>query len=202
MTVNTIKNSIVIAAIWLLASASVVAAGNNNPQVTFKTDLGSFTLELYPDKAPATVDNFLRYCRQGFYVGTIFHRVIPGFVVQGGGLTFDYVKKATHEPVSNESDNGLRNRKGTVAMARHSDPDSATSQFFINLGNNKHLNSKKDQPGYTVFGKVIEGMDVVNAITREPIGKFSPEAPDIPVRIIAVQLEEAAAAPQEKSDDR
>lgn len=174
----------------LLLAASAWAAKDNtsNPVVELKTDLGPITLELFADKAPATVANFLQYCRDGFYNGTIFHRVIPGFVVQGGGLTFDFVKKETRDPVINESSNGLRNRRGTVSMARLPDPDSATSQFFINLGNNTHLDAAKDIPGYTVFGRVTSGMNVVTDITREPQGKMREQAPDLPVRILKVKI--------------
>lgn len=160
----------------------------DNPQVEFKTDSGVITIELYPDKAPITVENFLRYCNDGFYTGTIFHRIVPGFVVQGGGLTFDYVKKTTREPIANESDNGLRNRRGTLSMARFSAPDSATSQFFINLVANTNLDPQNDQAGYAVFGKVIKGMEVVDNMTREPRGQYRPEAPDLPIRILSVTV--------------
>lgn len=189
MISNIIKLTLLIIMLDFSNFSAAEEVPKSNPLVTFKTDLGSITMELFPDKAPATVNNFLRYCREGFYVGTIFHRVIPNFVVQGGGMTFDYVKKETHEPIVNESNNGLRNRKRTVAMARLPEPDSATSQFFINLGNNKHLNPKKGQPGYTVFGQIIQGMDVVSTITEEPLGKYRPQAPDLPIRILAVHIE-------------
>ncbi|WP_423895702.1 peptidylprolyl isomerase [Candidatus Pelagadaptatus aseana] len=159
----------------------------DNPRLTLTTDLGDITLELYPERAPQTVANFLQYVEDGFYIGTIFHRVIPGFVAQGGGLTFDFVKKKTRDPVINESINGLANHKGTVAMARLPHPDSATSQFFINLEDNPHLNAKGDKPGYTVFAKVVNGMDTVTKITQEPQGRFRPQAPDTPVRILSIQ---------------
>ena len=178
---------------WLLILSLALASGfataqTPNPTVTFKTDNGSFTLELFADKAPKTVENFLSYCNDQFYVGTIFHRVIPGFVVQGGGLTFDYTRKDVKEAVINESANGLKNKRGTVAMARRADPDSATSQFFVNLRHNRHLNAKKNAAGYTVFGQVIDGMDTIESITEEPIGKYRPEAPDLPVRILSVTV--------------
>lgn len=137
-------------------------------EVTFETTAGSFTLELYPDKAPKTVTNFLTYVDQGFYENTLFHRVIPRFVVQGGGFEKGMQRKQTLPPVENESDNGLRNIAGTVAMARTSDPDSATSQFFINLKHNVSLDAQKNFPGYTVFGKVTEGMDVIRKIADVP----------------------------------
>ena len=158
----------------------------NNPQVELRTDLGTVQVELYADKAPATVKNFLAYLDSGFYNGVIFHRVIPGFMAQTGGYTFDFQLKETREPVANESDNGLKNLRGTLAMARKNDPDSATSQFFINLADNSHLDADKDKPGYTVFGKVTKGMDVVDKITEEPRGLYRafPAAPNVPVRIL------------------
>ncbi|MYM62661.1 peptidylprolyl isomerase [Pseudomaricurvus sp. HS19] len=185
---------------WLLATlllGSVFCAvttqaeqtGVAPSRVTLETDLGTVVLQLYPDKAPATVANFLQYARDGFYDLTIFHRVIPGFVVQGGGMTYDFVRKETRDPVVNESNNGLLNRRGTVAMARMRDPDSATSQFYVNLGNNSNLNPVKKQPGYTVFGEVVEGMDVIDLISMEPTGRFRAEAPDTPVRILKVTIE-------------
>jgi len=162
-----------------------------NPRVLLKTDLGEIIIELYPNKAPRTVANFLSYVNDRFYDGLVFHRVIPDFVVQTGGYSFDFVEKPTREPVANESDNGLKNRYGTVAMARHSDPDSATSQFFINMRHNPRLDAKKNKPGYTVFGKVVQGMDVAKLITKEPRGMYRQfaEAPNVPVRVlIAKQL--------------
>ncbi|WP_439134956.1 peptidylprolyl isomerase [Pseudomaricurvus sp.] len=180
--------TLVVSSLVFTFSCLTQAADNTAPEVELKTDLGTITLQLFPEKAPETVKNFLRYCNEGFYAGTIFHRVIPGFVAQAGGMTFDYVKKDTHEPVINESDNGLHNRRGTVAMARLPDPDSATSQFFINLNNNTHLDPTKDGPGYTVFAQVIDGMDVVQKITKEPQGKYRPQAPDLPIRILAVTV--------------
>lgn len=188
-------------ALWLTALlctpfARAVADTAPTPHVELKTDLGTITIELFADRAPATVENFLRYCRDGFYVGTIFHRVIPGFVVQGGGLTFDYTKKETREPVVNESDNGLLNLRGTLSMARLPKPDSATSQFFINLNDNAHLDPQGNKPGYAVFGRVIDGMEVVDAITEEPLGSFYPQAPDTPVRILSVNILSAGATVQ------
>lgn len=178
-------------AVLFLVSGSVSA--EEKPRVTFETDLGPIVIELFPKKAPITVENFLRYSNDGFYAGTIFHRVIPGFVVQGGGLTFDFMRKETRAPIKNESDNGLKNRKGTLSMARLPDPDSATSQFFINLHNNTHLDTKKDEPGYAVFGKIVEGMDVVIKMTVEPQGKSKEQAPNLPIRILAVSVEPESA---------
>lgn len=169
----------------LLLSLNVFAA---NPKVKLETDLGVIVLEVFADKAPITAANFLTYVDERFYDGTIFHRVIPGFVVQGGGLTFDFVKKETREPIANESNNGIKNHYGYLSMARVSDPNSATSQFFININvrGNTHLDGQKDKPGYAVFAKVISGLDVVAAIANEPRGQYrqQPEAPNSLVRII------------------
>ncbi len=178
-------------AVLMFTAAQVNA--EEKPQVTFETDLGMIVIELFPKEAPVTVENFLRYANDGFYTGTIFHRVIPGFVVQGGGLTFDFMRKEPRAPIKNESDNGLKNYKGTLSMARLPDPDSATSQFFINLKHNKNLNAKKDELGYAVFGKVIDGMDVVMKITEEPRGKSKDQAPNLPIRILAVSVEPESA---------
>jgi cyclophilin family peptidyl-prolyl cis-trans isomerase len=154
----------------LTAAGPTQATGKGNPMVVLSTSLGDIKVELYPDKAPATVKNFLAYVNAGYYDNTIFHRVIPGFMVQGGGLTADMKDK--HEgqkpPIKNESSNGLKNDVGTLAMARTSVPDSATSQFFINVKSNDFLNKEKAQDGvgYAVFGKVVDGMDVVKKIEQ------------------------------------
>ena len=133
--------------------------------VEFKTTMGNIVLELDAQAAPVTVKNFLEYVDAGFYNGTIFHRVIPGFMIQGGGLTADMGKKQTRDPIINEANNGLSNTRGTIAMARQNDPDSATCQFFINHVDNRPLDYvNTSRPGYAVFGKVIEGMDTVDAI--------------------------------------
>jgi len=142
-------------------------SATKNPIVEMKTNKGTIVLELYPDKAPKTVANFLAYADKGFYNGTIFHRVIPDFMIQGGGYTNDRQRKETDAPIPNEANNGLKNLTGTIAMARTSDPNSATAQFFINAKDNAFLDFKNETPqgyGYTVFGKVSEGMDVVRAI--------------------------------------
>lgn len=136
-----------------------------HPMAKMTTSLGDITIELYEQQTPETVQNFLQYVDDGFYDGTIFHRVIPGFVLQGGGLTSDMERKTTRSPITNESDNGLENLRGTLSMARLPDPNSATSQFFINLSDNPHLDYQgSGQWGYAVFGKVVEGMDVVDKI--------------------------------------
>ena len=150
------------------ASAEDASSEVSRPEVVFETTMGSFTLELYPDKAPKTVANFLTYVDEGFYTNTLFHRVIPGFVVQGGGFEKGMKKKQIHAPVRNESDNGLKNLRGTVSMARTRSPHSATSQFFINAQQNISLDYKDKQPGYTVFGKVTEGMKVIDKIIKVP----------------------------------
>ncbi len=141
--------------------------------VNMETSKGPITLELYEGKAPVTVENFVAYARDGFYDGTVFHRVIPGFMIQGGGFTAEMSEKDARDPIKNEADNGLQNTQGSIAMARTPDPDSASSQFFINLQNNDFLNfkSKTSQGwGYTVFGKVTKGLDVVNEIAKVATG--------------------------------
>jgi len=142
-------------------------AARSNPVVKLETSMGDITLELFPDKAPATVANFLQYVKEGFFDGTIFHRVIPTFMIQGGGFDLKMNQKRTRAPIKNEADNGLANNKYTVAMARTNVPDSATAQFFINVADNKFLNHTAKTPqgwGYAVFGKVIQGQDVVDKI--------------------------------------
>jgi len=153
------------------AKKQTAATQTKNPIVDIKTNKGTITVELYPDEAPKTVANFLAYVDKGFYNGTIFHRVIPDFMIQGGGYTTDRQRKETGAPVENEAKNGPKNLAGTIAMARTSDPNSATAQFFINAKDNAFLDYKNDSPqgaGYTVFGKVIDGMDVVHAIEHTP----------------------------------
>ncbi len=136
----------------------------------FSTSLGDITIELFADKAPVTVKNFLTYVDSGFYNGTTFHRVIPGFVIQGGGFTSGMVKKDTYPPIKNEADNGLKNLRGTLSMARTSDINSATSQFFINLKDNAMLDNNPNNFGYAVFGKIVAGIEVVDKIAQVPTG--------------------------------
>ena len=141
-----------------------------NPTVLLETTSGDILIELYADKAPATVENFLKYVNEGFYANTIFHRVIKGFMIQGGGMNMKMEEKATHAPIKNEADNGLANERGTIAMARTRDPHSATAQFFINTVDNGFLNFSSPDVngyGYCVFGKVIEGMEAVDKIEKE-----------------------------------
>jgi peptidyl-prolyl cis-trans isomerase B (cyclophilin B) len=166
-----------------------------NPRVVISTSRGDITLELDAAKAPVTSENFLAYVASGHYDGTIFHRVIPGFMIQGGGFTTDMDQKPTNLAIVNEADNGLQNERGTVAMARTSDPHSASSQFFINLKDNDFLNhTAKAGPGwgYAVFGRVVEGMDVVDAIAQVATGTAGPhcDVPRVPVvleRVTAVE---------------
>jgi peptidyl-prolyl cis-trans isomerase A (cyclophilin A) len=149
-------------ALFALSSNAQTAA---SPQVLIKTSMGDIVIELYPDKAPKSVQNFLAYTKEGFYNGTIFHRVINNFMIQGGGMTRDLTQKRTKPPIQIESQNGLKNKAGMVSMARTSQPDSATSQFFINTVDNPDLDfPAPDGHGYTVFGKVIKGIETVNKI--------------------------------------
>lgn len=185
----------------LAVALSVVPEGASaaNPQVTIKTSMGEIVVELYPDKAPKTVENFLQYVKDDFYKGTIFHRVIGGFMIQGGGFTADfytagaqnYGQKPTRGPIPIESQNGLRNDTGWLAMARTSNPNSATAQFFINVVDNASLNyPQPDGHGYAVFGKVVRGMDVVNKIRDVPTKRNGPfaDVPTTPVTIESVTL--------------
>jgi cyclophilin family peptidyl-prolyl cis-trans isomerase len=161
------KRSLLAALALPLAFAfGSAAAADKNPVVVVNTSLGNFKVELYPDKAPITVKNFLNYVDAKFYDGTVFHRVMPNFMIQGGGFEPGLKQKTTGEPIKNESANGLSNTRGTIAMARTPQPDSATAQFFINVKDNPHLDRAKarDGVGYCVFGKVTDGMDVVDKI--------------------------------------
>lgn len=157
--------------------------------VTLKTNFGDITLELFADKAPKTVENFLSYVKEGFYDSTIFHRVINGFMIQGGGFTAEMDQKDTKAPVENEANNGVANEIGTIAMARTNDPHSATAQFFINVGNNDFLNFSSETMngwGYCVFGKVTEGMDVVEKIKTVKTGNYGYHQ-DVPVETVVIE---------------
>jgi peptidyl-prolyl cis-trans isomerase B (cyclophilin B) len=159
-----------------------------HPMVTLKTSKGDITLKLFEDKAPISVANFLAYVDSGHYAGTIFHRVIPNFMIQGGGFTPDMQQKSTREPIKNEAQNGLANKRGTIAMARTQIIDSATSQFFINVVDNQGLNYKSPDMqgfGYCVFGEVVEGMDVVDAIRAVPTGRKGPHG-DVPLETVEI----------------
>jgi peptidyl-prolyl cis-trans isomerase B (cyclophilin B) len=171
---------------------AVVPAGAlaANPQVDVRTTLGTIRLELYPAKAPKTVENFLQYVKDGHYNGTVFHRVINGFMIQGGGYeSGTYREKKTRPPVPNEAKNGLKNDLGTIAMARTSDPHSASAQFFINVSNNDFLNAERAQDGwgYAVFGKVVDGMDVVMKIAKTPTGAGGPFRSDVPKQPVVIE---------------
>jgi len=174
----------------LIANAPAFAQGQAataHPQVLFKTSEGDIRVELYPEKAPKTVDNFLQYVKSGQYNGTIFHRVIRGFMVQGGGYTQSFVEKPTRAPVALESKSGLKNVAGTIAMARTSDPNSATDQFFINTVDNAGLDyPNPDGNGYAVFGKVTQGMDVVKKIEAAPTTTRGPMS-DVPQKEIVIE---------------
>ena len=194
------KPSSLLTATVLGLVCSTALAGT---QVQLNTSVGPITLELADDKAPRTVDNFLTYAREGFYNGTIFHRVIDGFMIQGGGFTAGFQQKPTRAPVPNEADNGLKNLRGTIAMARTSDPNSATAQFFINVKDNAALDYKSSTPqgwGYAVFGKVIDGMEVVDKIRQIPTGAGGPgnrfsDVPTIPVVLESVTILPVPAPP-------
>ena len=162
---------------------------NQNPIVILKTSQGYIKLELLRDQAPETVSNFLQYVNNGFFNGTIFHRVIPGFMIQGGGFTVDFKQKPTNAPIRNEAENNLKNVAGTVAMARTADPHSATAQFFINTVDNSFLDYKSSTPqgwGYTVFGKVISGMDVVEKIQKVKTSNYGGHR-DVPTDPIVIE---------------
>ena len=162
-----------LASLVPLAATAAPAPAPVTPRVRVETSKGAFVIELAEDKAPATVANFLQYAKSGFFDGTVFHRVIPGFMIQGGGLTAELKRKPARPPIVNEAANGLSNLRGTVAMARTADVNSATSQFFVNLVDNTYLDHRDGSPrgfGYCVFGRVVEGMDVVDAIAAVPTG--------------------------------
>jgi len=154
--------------------------------LTFKTSLGSFTVDLDAKEAPITVENFLAYVDSGHFAGTVFHRVIPGFVIQGGGLTADMRAKPTRAPIKNEAANGLKNRRGTLSMARTNDIHSATSQFFVNLTDNASLDQRPGSFGYAVFGRVVKGMEVVDAIAKVKTGSKG-HHDDVPLQPVVLE---------------
>jgi peptidyl-prolyl cis-trans isomerase B (cyclophilin B) len=182
---------------WLLLGliASTAPALADNPRVLLETSKGTITVELDAEKAPESVENFLAYVDAGFYDGTIFHRVIPNFMIQGGGYTEQMERKEIRAPIQNEADNGLKNDRGTLAMARTGDPHSATAQFFINLKDNEFLNHSGKNPrgwGYAVFGRVTSGMEVVDTIAAEPTGMRA-GMQDVPNTPIVIQRATRAA---------
>jgi len=190
----------------LLTGLSAFAA---NPVIEMKTSMGAITLELFADKAPKTVDNFLQYVKDKHYNGTIFHRVIDGFMIQGGGFDKVMFEKDTRPPIENEANNGLKNQRGTIAMARTANPHSATAQFFINLKDNLPLDYSEvtQQAGYSVFGRVTNGMEVVQAIAKVQKTRVGPhgDVPQTPIVIESVKLfsaEAPAAKPAAKTSTK
>jgi peptidyl-prolyl cis-trans isomerase A (cyclophilin A) len=190
MTPLSVRRAAAAGALMLTLAVSPAAMAQ---KVKLATSMGDIVVELDKTKAPKTVDNFVQYVKAGHYDGTIFHRVIPTFMIQGGGMTPDMKEKKTRDPIPLESRNGLSNERGSIAMARTMDPNSATSQFFINVENNERLNADKarDGNGYAVFGKVISGMDVVDKIRAVPTGSKPPhdDVPNTPVIIKRATLE-------------
>ena len=188
---NTMSRRAALAGLALAALASPVLANDTAPQVKFETTLGNFVVEVYPDKAPKTVENFLLYVKSKQYDGTIFHRVIPNFMVQGGGYNVKYEEKIARPPIPLEALNGLKHETGTIAMARTNEPNSARAQFFVNVKDNASLNAKGSADGYTVFGRVISGMETINKIRDVPTGSggpFATDAPKTPVLINSATL--------------
>ena len=182
--------SLLAAVTFLLAFAAHAAAPAPNPHVEVRTSMGSFVMELYPENAPNTVNNFLQYVKDGHYNGTIFHRVIPNFMIQGGGFTSSFQEKPTRPPIKNEAGNGLRNGVGMVSMARTADPHSATAQFFINVAENPTLDFKAPTAqgyGYTPFGRVVKGYDVVERIVQVPTGPGKPPHQDVPRKPVIIE---------------
>jgi cyclophilin family peptidyl-prolyl cis-trans isomerase len=184
-----------LAAILLISSGTLLAqetppatpAAPAASRVRFDTSMGSFTIRLETQRAPLTVENFLKYVRAGHYDGTVFHRVIRNFVAQGGGYTANFEVKATQGNVVNEAGNGLLNRRGTVGMARSEAPHSGTSQFFVNLADNPDLNPLATRWGYAVFGEIVEGMDVIDRIAHVPTGEWGPFKQDAPLKPIVIE---------------
>ena len=183
-------------ALSAVAGATMVACAAESPnasggalakdQAVLHTSKGDIVIEFYPQRAPLTVKNFRRYLSEGFYDGTVFHRVIPGFVIQGGGFAADMTQKSNHAPIRNEASNGLRNERGALSMARTNDPHSATSQFFINLTDNASLDPSGRNAGYAVFAKVVSGMEVVDLIAKEPTGSRHGHG-DVPIEPIMIE---------------
>jgi cyclophilin family peptidyl-prolyl cis-trans isomerase len=175
-----------------LSFATENKMSDTQTKVKLTTTLGEIVIQLNPEKAPVSSANFLTYVNEGFYNGTIFHRIIPGFMAQGGGFDTSFNQKAVHAPIKNEANNGLPNSRGTIAMARTPDPDSATAQFFINYKDNSFLNYTSPTPngwGYAVFGEVIEGMEIVDAMAKQPTGNRGPHQ-DVPKTDIVIEKAE------------
>nr|WP_315488089.1 peptidylprolyl isomerase [uncultured Rhodoferax sp.] len=177
---NFLGRRAALSALALAAVSGTAFASEAAPQVKFETSLGNFVVEVYPDKAPKTVENFLLYVKSKQYDGTIFHRVIPNFMVQGGGYNAKYEEKIARPPIVLEAQNGLKHETGTIAMARTNEPNSARAQFFVNVKENPFLNAKGSADGYTVFGRVISGMETINKIKDVPTGSGGPFPTDVP----------------------
>ena len=180
----------VLSALALALAAAPAGAedpGSKAPRVELVTTHGTMVLELDPAKAPVTAGNFLQYVRDGHYDGLIFHRVIPGFMIQGGGYDTDFGERPTREPIENESRNGLSNERGTISMARTNDPHSASAQFFINLVDNPRLDGAEGRWGYAVFGRLVEGLDVLDKIGSVPTGRGGPFPTDVPQAPVVIQ---------------
>jgi len=188
-----LKRIVCLLLLGLCLAGTAIASEGKNPVVVMETSMGTVKMELFQKEAPISVKNFLDYATSGFYDGTIFHRVIPGFMIQGGGFAAGLTMKTPHAPIKNEAANGLKNDRGTLAMARTNMVDSASSQFFVNVANNEFLNHREGGPsvyGYAVFGKVISGMDVVDKIAATQTGmqKGFADVPVTPVVIKSVKL--------------
>ena len=191
---NRVFVGLVSLSLLQVAGCPIMVTDVTVPGARVQTSLGDFVIELDPENAPITVSNFLQYADDGFYDGTIFHRVLPEFVVQGGGLTPDLAQKETRPPIANEASNGLSNVRGTVAMARTDDPDSATAQFFVNVIDNLDLDADEDTAGYAVFGRVVEGMDVVDSIAAQPTEERDGFT-DVPVEDVVIERIEFVPLP-------
>lgn len=179
-----------ISALVLILSGDFAQARSGAPRVELDTSMGKIVLELNAKKAPGTVKNFLQYVKDKHYDGTIFHRIIDNFMVQGGGFTADYKKKAGRDPIKNEADNGLKNLKGTIAMARTPNPHSGSNQFFINVNDNTFLNHKEKSMrgwGYCVFGKVVKGLDIVMKMGKVRTGRGGPFPKDVPQETVLIK---------------
>ena len=183
-----IRTRLLLHLIPALMSTALMAAPTAEPRVEIETNLGKIVVQLAPSRAPITVKNFIRYVEEGHYTNTIFHRVIPGFMIQGGGFTADMVQKPTHDPIPLEARGGLKNDKYTIAMARTMYPHSATSQFYINVNDNSFLNADQAQDGngYTVFGRVVSGMNVVDRIAEVPTG-YRAGMQDVPRETVTIK---------------
>ena len=186
--IMNIRTRLLLPLIPALMSTALMAAPTAEPRVEIETNLGKIVVQLAPSRAPITVKNFIRYVEEGHYTNTIFHRVIPGFMIQGGGFTADMVQKPTHDPIPLEARGGLKNDKYTIAMARTMYPHSATSQFYINVNDNSFLNADQAQDGngYTVFGRVVSGMNVVDRIAEVPTG-YRAGMQDVPRETVTIK---------------